>query len=519
MFKLLSEILRNVPVDETGIIELSDVEVKNLQLDSRHISVGDLFIAYAGTQQDGRKYIKQAIDNGAIAVIYDPSNFCLKETYPPDIILVPVINLIKYISLIADNFFEHPSSKQNIYAVTGTNGKTSCAYFITQLLAKLNNTPAGFIGTIGYGALHDQNALAKLDTTTPSPIKVQNILSEFHAGGVVDVAMEASSHALDQYRINYVNISTAIFTNLTQDHLDYHHTLDEYYEAKKKLFLFKGVKNIIINIDDPYGVRLVNDLQAEQWSQKNIFLYSLNSNISDQFSFPCVIFNQSTNEIVITGTRITSLHKPFVIPSHLIGTFNIYNLLAVVGALVSNDYKIDDILHKVSQIKAPPGRMEVFYSPIKNIQLIVDYAHTPDALEKSLLSIKSHFVKGLNSIWCVFGCGGDRDPTKRPLMGKVAATHADRLILTDDNPRTEEPANIITDILKGFDNEVREHKVFAIINDRRSAIRTALTRANPNDVILIAGKGHEDYQIYGVTQINYNEREFVAELINDKTYS
>lgn len=334
------------------------------------------------------------------------------------------------------------------------------------------------------------------------------MLGELQSTGCHNVCLEASSHALDQYRLSGINIKTAVFTNLSHDHLDYHHTLEDYYLAKKKLFLFETIHNIVINIDDSYGERLLNELiQSNLIHEKKIFIYGFSQEKLAKYNLPYVFYVNNKLVYWCLGDSFEYNYN-----SCLIGNFNIYNNLAVIAAMLANNYSFIEIMTRLPELKPAPGRMEVFHCHRKSVDLIVDYAHTPDALEKALKALNNSKTEISNHIWCVFGCGGNRDKDKRPKMGNVAAVYSDRLIITDDNPRTESAENIINDIKKGI-RPGYLHKVFAIINNRREAIKLALENSVAGDKILIAGKGHEDYQICGTESLSYNEREYVAKLI------
>lgn len=514
-------------------------KINNIQLDSRLVKEHDLFLAYKGSNLDGRNYIIDAIENGAKYIVYESfiEDYDIEKSLDinlnkninlNNIKFFAIDNLNLYISKIAAEFYNINNlnkDKFNIYAITGTNGKTTCSYLLSQLLFYLNNyniknNNIGIIGTLGY-QVFDKNTdfnnikFNKLNTTTPDPILVQKIIAEFYNNKAHNIILEASSHALEQYRLAAVNIKTAVFTNLTQDHLDYHKNFDGYFNAKKKLFYFPSVKNIIINIDDPYGIILLQDLinNLPDFASKKILLYSLNSNIN--ISSLDININKYNNISIFNLNNIgiksnTDLYK---LKYNLLGKFNISNLLAVLACLYLNNYDLNQAMKYLDKLKPAPGRMECFnYNKNnKKLLLIVDYAHTPDALKQSLLTLVEHkkIDHNINNIYCIFGCGGDRDKSKRSKMGSIASEYADRLIITDDNPRTEDPNNIINDIMAG----VKKNK-YTIINSRKDAIRYAIEQADNNDVILIAGKGHEDYQIYGNTKHDYNEREFVQYLTN-----
>lgn len=512
MARDLKSILSIIPYLENNN-QYSSLIINAIRIDSRQVTSGDMFIAYPGSSADGRKYIANALANGASVILYESNNFSLDENLLSSykkVIAIPVKSVSQYISGLAGQFYNNPSIAQDVYAVTGTNGKTTCAYLLSQLLHYLNKK-VGFIGTIGYGEIAGflyENNITKLINTTPNPILLQFLLSEFNKKEINNIVMEASSHALDQCRVSGIEIETAIFTNLTHDHLDYHHTIEDYYLAKRKLFFYSSVQNIVINIDDAYGVRLFKELLSDKQyiDKKNIVIYSMKNH-------DLAAYTPEKNNIKLLSYNNKNIYinnRSYDFEFNLIGKFNVYNALAVIGALLTKDYDITELLKYTSKLKAAPGRMEVFISKSKNIKLIVDYAHTPDALQKTLLALQEQYIN--HKIWCIFGCGGDRDPLKRPEMGSIATKYADKIIITDDNPRTELSENIIEDIKKGIRAE-DYRKLFAIINNRREAIKAAMDNADNNDVILIAGKGHEDYQIYGTEYLKYNEREFVAELV------
>jgi UDP-N-acetylmuramoyl-L-alanyl-D-glutamate--2,6-diaminopimelate ligase len=509
------------------LLKYKDIIVNNLKLDSREVKPGDLFLAYQGRNQDGRDYINQAVENGATCVFYEQSgdadslhiglqSLALSSKHS-SALLIPVVNLNKILSDIAAEFYNNPSIDQNIYAFTGTNGKSTCSYLLAQLIYYLNDykLDVGLIGTIGYGAVSkiiQQGLFNKSNVTTPDPVLLQKILLDFKLLGINNISIEASSHALDQYRLSGVNINTAIFTNLTHDHLDYHKTIEQYYLAKKKLFYFPSVKNIVINIDDAYGRKLLLDLLADNITeQKNIIIYGfeqLNLAQYESYNLPYVWYQKDSLILTITDKN-KNYSSSFNIKYNLIGNFNIYNLLAVVASLYLNNYNMTKLPEAISKLVAAPGRMESFYCAIRKVMLVVDYAHTPDALKQTLIALREHANQQDNKnskIWCVFGCGGDRDKSKRPEMGAIAELYADKIIITDDNPRTENADSIIADVLAGINDK---NKLYKIINNRREAIQQAFSMAEADDIILIAGKGHEDYQIYGAEKLDYNEREFV----------
>lgn len=532
--KLLHDLLKVLPefADSKLLVQHENITIQGIKLDSRFVTPGDLFIAYRGTVLDGRDYIEQAIKNGAKVILYESTalDSRLLDDHK-DIIFIAVFELDKYISQIAAEFFNNPSSAQAVYAVTGTNGKTTCSFLLAQLLSLLNNNDIGLVGTVGYGGVNDIIAnknYSQLNNTTPDPIFMQQILAEFKQQNINHVALEASSHALDQQRLAAVNISTAIFTNLTHDHLDYHQSLENYFAAKKKLFYFSTVKNCVINSDDAFGSKLLEDLLVSTKVQDfKIAIYgfadeyktdSNNSNIVSLFCKNVRDLKDSEYGLeleLVLNDPDNNIEKILNVKTQLLGKFNSYNLMAVIASLYLNNYDLAEIQKYTDKLIAAPGRAEVFYCQDRAVSVIVDYAHTPDALEQILSMLRS---QAKAHIWAVFGCGGDRDKSKRPIMGRIAAKYADYLIITDDNPRTEDPREIVKNIMSGIDSNAKNtrttSKVVDIIHDRKQAISTALQRAKPGDIILVSGKGHEDYQIYGSKKIDYNEREFVRSLVN-----
>ncbi len=520
MQKNVVDLINNIPLlssEREALLLHASMPILGLKLDSRVIKSGELFLAYKGANLDGRNYIDDALNNGASFIFYEKNdskkniNKNLNENNS-----FAIENLNIYVSQIAANFYNQPSLDQNIYAFTGTNGKTTCSYLLAQMVfqATCKTKDVGLVGTMGFDKISNilsNHFLNKLDTTTPDPILLQEILAGYRTQDVKIISLEASSHALDQGRLSAVNIKTAIFTNLTQDHLDYHQNLEEYYLAKKKLFYFPGVENIIINSDDRYGVRLLTEVMNSN-SGQSIMTYGFerskyNTTHLQCLSYKCIdLFTQA--EILLVDHK-KNINKKFTIATKLIGDFNISNLLAVLSALYLNDYDLEQVVNFVPLLNPAPGRMESFYHVDNKISIIVDYAHTPDALEKALVTLKSNHKNA--NIWCIFGCGGDRDKTKRPLMGAIAAKYADKIIITDDNPRTEEPNQIIADIKHGIQSEYL-YKLYTVLNNRKQAIQEAIKVARADDVILVAGKGHEDYQIYGAEKRKYNERLVVKDL-------
>jgi UDP-N-acetylmuramoyl-L-alanyl-D-glutamate--2,6-diaminopimelate ligase len=469
--------------DFIDINNCSSASITGLALDSRLVVAGDLFIAVKGTQTDGAQYIAQAVDNGAVAVLIEQTAVATECAVP--VIVVP--QLSEYVSDIAGVFYGQPSKNMPITAITGTNGKTTCSQLLAQLFELLEE-PAGFVGTLGYGLSGSEIDKKATDTglTTPDAISVQRILAELKDAGAKRIAMEVSSHSLVQRRIAGLQIDTAVFTNLTRDHLDYHGDLNSYAAAKARLFAMAGLKNAVINLDDNIGRLILANLD----SLVNGISYSVENHSADIHCDRILINASGIDAEIVTPWGRGRLQ------SSLLGKFNLANLLAVIGAAGVQGFALDKILQAASALTAVAGRMELVDVSARP-SVVIDYAHTPDALEKALQALRRH-CRG--NLWVVFGCGGDRDIGKRAEMGKVADHRADKIIVTSDNPRSESPEKIIDQVLLGITRDV------SAVVDRRDAIRTAIADAQPEDVILLAGKGHEDYQILGADRLPFSDQ-------------
>lgn len=454
----------------------SAVLVRELTLDSRKVRPGDLFLAVPGTQQDGRVHIADAIARGAAAVAYEAEGAA--EMHAESAVLVPVKGLAGQLSAIAGRFYGEPSRALHLVGVTGTNGKTSVSQLLAQALDLLGQ-PCGIVGTLGNGFY---GALEQSKHTTPDPVGVQFTLATLKQAGARAVAMEVSSHGLDQGRVAALEFDVAVFTNLSRDHLDYHGSMEAYGAAKAKLFAWANLRCRVINLDDAFGREL-----AAQTHESRLIGYSLERSEAYLYCRDAQFDDHGVRAHLVTP------RGEGVLRSNLLGRFNLSNLLAVVGALLGMDYALDEILKVLPQLQGPAGRMQRLGGGDKPL-VVVDYAHTPDALEKVLEAMRPH-VEG--RLLCLFGCGGDRDRGKRPLMAAVAERLADEVWVTDDNPRTETPAQIIEDIRAGF--SAPENVQF--IHGRGDAIARLIAQAAASDVLVLAGKGHEDYQeIMGVRQ-------------------
>ena len=475
------------------------VRVDDLTLDSRDVRNGSLFFALSGRRAHGMHFAADAAIRGARVVLWDPEEKPLPDSNMsaavrsanPSTFVAAVPGLRRMVGRIADRFFGWPSSHMRIVGFTGTNGKTTCAYLLTQCL-QLLLSDAAYMGTIGWGRI---GALQTLTHTTPDVVTVHRQLSKLKAQGVRDVAMEVSSHALDQGRIDGVRFHSAAFTNLTRDHLDYHPSMQAYGEAKARLFAFPGLQHVVINIGDTFGRELALRYNGRVpltavWVGAGESGWLADRSLHSSG----VMLDLNGISMVLEGSFGTSR-----MTTKLMGRFNAENAVLVAACLLALDVTLADAAAALAGCSAPPGRMEMIGSRSASKPLaVIDYAHTPDALAKALGALREH---RRGTLWCVFGCGGDRDPGKRPMMGAVADELADRIIVTDDNPRSEDP-RAITD---GITAAITSH-LPRVIHDRREAIAAALTEASPGDIVLIAGKGHEDYQIYGEVRRSFSDR-------------
>ncbi len=409
----------------------------------------------------------------------------------PEMFAAPVPGLSALVGRIADRFFERPSAQLRVVGITGTNGKTTCAYLLAQCLESLGR-PAAYIGTIGWGR---PAALERPTHTTPDVVTLHRQLAGLRAAGVREVAMEVSSHALDQDRIAGVRFHSAAFTNLSRDHLDYHRSMRAYAEAKARLFAVPGLTRAIVNVGDEFGRELVQRL-SDRLPITAVWLGAEDSGVAAESTLHCAAVSMEARGF---SMDLAGSFGAVTLHARLIGRFNAENCLVVLACLASLGVALPAAAAALAGCKAPPGRMELIEATRAGQPLaVVDYAHTPDALAKALQALRGH-CRG--ALWCVFGCGGDRDSGKRPLMGAVADELADQIIVTDDNPRSESPDAITRQIAAG----ITVHAV-RIIHDRAEAIATALTEADAIDVVLIAGKGHEDYQIYGEARREFSDR-------------
>ncbi|HLA72180.1 MAG TPA: UDP-N-acetylmuramoyl-L-alanyl-D-glutamate--2,6-diaminopimelate ligase [Steroidobacteraceae bacterium] len=470
-----------------------DVEVSDLTQDGRAARPGCAFLAVRGTVEHGLAYAPQAVANGARAVLWEPAPVAVVPDLPSEIVIAPVPNLREHASAIADRFFGAPSEGLSIAGITGTNGKTTCAYLLAQAL-EIAGRPAAYMGTIGTGR---PRALAASALTTGDAITVQRTLADLRAGGAASVAMEVSSHALDQSRVSAVRFRTAAFTNLTRDHLDYHGTMESYGAAKTRLFTRPDLTSRVINVDDAFGRTLAIDPRGR--GRLIVTSRGHQSHTRTAAGFVRAMHvSLSTRGIEL---EFDSSWGTAALTAPLVGDFNVDNLLTVIAMLLDWEMDLEQVIRVLAQVHAAPGRMETFGGTNAPLA-VVDYAHTPDALRKALSAARAH-CKGRLAV--VFGCGGDRDAGKRPLMGAIAAELADDILLTDDNPRTEAPQSIVAGIAAG----IPAGSAFRIEHDRARAIGAALDGAGADDVVLIAGKGHEDYQVYGREKRAFSDSQVV----------
>lgn len=488
---LLSELI----ADWINIPAIYDKLISGLSLDSRTTKPGDLFFALPGTKTDGAEYIINAKKNGAVAALLHSNNVEeitfqlhskeIKDNHliiDADFPVIPIFQLTEKVGNIASKFYGDPSQKMNVIGVTGTSGKTSITQFIANALS-LTGKSAGVIGTLGYGLA---NQLQAGELTSPDPITLQKELSELYALGAKHVAIEASSHGLAQSRLNGVLFDIGIFSNLSRDHLDYHQTMSDYARAKHLLFERADLKYGVFNLDDSYGLQWATEFKDKLIS----YGITLDINHFHQKTIPHIICAEKIH--LKENGLIASIMTPWgngLLTSKLLGRFNLVNLLAVVATLGILNIPFDDIITIIAQLSSLPGRMQTLGGGDQPL-IVIDYAHKPDALSNVLQTLREYCT---GKLWCVFGCGGDRDRGKRPIMGGIATTYADEVILTDDNPREEQPQQIIADIVSGITNPNQ----IIIEHDRARAIEHVLACAKTGDVVLIAGKGHEMYQTIG----------------------
>jgi UDP-N-acetylmuramoyl-L-alanyl-D-glutamate--2,6-diaminopimelate ligase len=481
----------------------ADREIGGLATDSRRVARGDLFLACAGSRTHGARYIEDAMRSGAAAVAYEAGTDVDPGAGGRDPAAVPLIGVAglgHQLGNIAARFYGDPSRDMMVVGITGTNGKTSCSHYLAQSLIR-DGAPCGVIGTLGYGAY---GALHPGSHTTPEAVTLQGELAALRAAGIKRVVMEVSSHALEQERTQGVAFDGAIFTNLTRDHLDYHGDLTAYAQAKRKLFLVPGLCYAAINHDDDFGRELLANLARPTVAVR----YGLGDEVRRADGGRYVHGAVVRRDLAGMELQISSSWSEGRLRTALLGQFNASNLLAVLSMLLLMELPLADALARLANLRAVPGRMERFGGGGSQPLVIVDYAHTPDALKQVLQTLRPHCA---GRLWCVFGCGGDRDRGKRPLMGAAAERYADRVVVTSDNPRHEDPQAIIDQILAGIGRAGAADRV----PDRAQALRLAVAEARPGDVVLVAGKGHEDYQQIGDQRLPFSDRDLVRRLLGE----
>ncbi len=477
----------------------------DLRSDSRSICAGDIFFAYPGDSTDGRRYITDAIVRGAGAVIYEANGYAWNEQQA--VPHLSVADLKQWAGYVANAYYRSPDRDMYTVAVTGTNGKTSCAYWLGSALSRLpltdivaDNPVVAVMGTLGIGVFRD-GAAHKFDVTgytTPDAVLLQRRLSELQADGVSILAFEASSIGLDQGRLNGLHIDTALLTNFTRDHLDYHGDMQTYEAAKLRLFDWPGLHHAVINLDDGMGQRLIPYLQKRG---TDMIGYSLTD--IDGGEIPVLRASGIRSHHTGTSFHLASPFGTAQVKTQLVGQFNVGNVLGVLGVLLARGVAWERAFAIIADLTPVPGRMQQFGGHDAPL-IVIDYAHTPDALEKALGALRQVAQQRGGALWCVFGCGGDRDQGKRPEMGRMAE-QADHMVLTNDNPRSEDPQSIITHIQSGISKMTPE-----VIEDRATAILWAVRHAEREDVILLAGKGEETYQEIAGRKLPFRDADNVA---------
>lgn len=487
--KKLSGLLEGI----VKVIPGMDSDITSLTLDSREAEAGTLFVALKGTQQHGLDYADAVAKQGAVAIIWEADG--LTQSTDLGIPQFEVVDLREHLGEISNRFFGSPTQALNMIGITGTDGKTSVSHFIAQAMKD-----SAVIGTLGIGSLSD---LQTATHTTPDVISVHRSLAELKDKNIKTVAMEVSSHALDQGRVAGVSFDVAVLTNLSRDHLDYHKTLEAYAEAKEKLFDWNGLKAIVVNLDDEFGRKMaLKSGGASATLSRTVIAYGIGQ-LADYPEDSLVAVNAEFTHAGISAD-IHFAGEKAQLNASVLGRFNLSNLLAALGAMLALGDSLESALARLNQVETVAGRMEKVADA--DVLAVVDYAHTPNALETVLKALREHTE---NNLICVFGCGGDRDTGKRPMMAQIAEANADVVIVTDDNPRTENPELIMKDIVAGFispSSVVIEH-------DRATAISKALTQAKRGDTVLIAGKGHEKVQILATGSIPFSDREHANKVL------
>jgi UDP-N-acetylmuramoyl-L-alanyl-D-glutamate--2,6-diaminopimelate ligase len=495
-------ITTNRPVSVAALLEgfcaidgLAEIFVADISMDSRNISKQSLFIATARDALQRNAHIQQAISEGATVVVLDSARPLGGELSAvladAKIACIEVDDLGDKVGPIAARFYGYPSQSMRVIAVTGTNGKTSVSQFIAQALESMQ-IATGVIGTLGCGRV---DALTYNAMTTPDPVSVQKTLAEFKQQGLTHVVLEASSHALEQGRLNSVAIDVAVLTNISRDHLDYHGSMENYTAAKARLFAFESLSTAVVNADDVLGQAVLNSFGkttiAYSSQQKDTALTATDIDLSTDGMAFTVSYEQQRASLQL----------------RLLGRFNVDNILASIAALLACGINFEQAITAIGQCCAVNGRMQAMHQQNKPL-VVIDFAHTPDALNQVLQSLRIHLSDN-GQLWCVFGCGGDRDTGKRSLMGRIAEQQADRIVITDDNPRSEPPASIVADILSG----IEQPDSVKLEHDRKAAIEFAINQASAADIVLVAGKGHENYQEIAGKSYPFSDADVVSQCL------
>ncbi len=474
--------------------DVPDVSVSGLAVDSRAVRDGGLFLAACGLQRHGLEFAEQAWAAGAAAIAWEPDDGIEAPRSDARRLYLRVPGLKRRCGEIASRFFDAPSHDLAVAGVTGTNGKTTVTHLVSRA-SRFLGLACGQMGTIGFGL---EGPLTPSALTTPDVVTVHKRLAWLREQGARRVAMEVSSHALDQGRVDAVRFDTAVFTNLSRDHLDYHASLEEYGAVKCRLFATQGLRHAVVNVDDPFSGAVLDAIDPATRVTAVCHESAVPARADAHIVASAVTTLPDGLHVAFDGSYGRgSLHSP------LRGGFNAANLLEALAVLLGWDAPLADAVAALSSVRPPAGRMETYRNDSLPL-LVIDYAHTPDALANALAALRQHCE---GELWCVFGCGGDRDRGKRPEMARAAAA-ADRIVVTDDNPRHEDPDRIVADIVAGF----AEGAAFRVVRDRREAIRQAATTAGRSDVVLVAGKGHEGFQIVGSQRLALSDRAIVAEL-------
>lgn len=484
---ILKELIKNLKYIK--LIGNENIEISNLTIDSRKVKKGSMYGAIKGFNVDGHKFIKNCIENGAsLIVCEDLEDFCIDD----NVAILQVENTRKALAIIAKNFYNNPTKNINLIGVTGTNGKTSTTYFLEQILLEYKKT-VGIIGTIEIRENGKKMEFDFSTSTTPDTIELNELFSTMVSDNIDNIVMEVSSHALELHKVEGCNFNIGIFTNLTQDHLDMHKSMENYLNVKSKLFSMCKIG--IINIDDKYAQDIIKNASCK------VFTYSIEKEsdlqaINIQYFMDRVAFDVKINDKI----------ENFIL--NIPGRFSVYNALSVIGACLMQNIPIDIIKEGIKNIKGVPGRIQTIPNN-KGFNVIVDYAHTPDGLDNIIKAVRE-FTRG--RVITIFGCGGDRDRKKRPIMGEISANLSDYTIITSDNPRSEVPEAIIDEIETGIKPITNNYEK---ITGRKDAIYRGVSIAKANDSIIIAGKGHEDYEIFADKIIHFDDTEVAKEALED----